>query len=106
MAVAARRSKAGGILGVASKSKGASIRIYKGRSHYNEWTFVYANASSAPGGGPGAPMPGGRGGSQMPGGRGPGGRGDGRGLGGRGLGPGQGPGVNPGVNPPGGRGRF
>ena len=54
----------GGILGVASKSKETSIRIYKGRSHYNEWTFVFANASSAPGG-VGGQMPGGRGGSPV-----------------------------------------
>ena len=52
-----------------SKSKATSIRIYKGRTHYNEWTFVYANASSAPGGA-GGQMPGGRGGSPFPGGRG------------------------------------
>jgi hypothetical protein len=79
----------GGILGVVSKSKEASIRIYKGGTHYNEWNFIYANASTAPGG-RGAPMPGGRGGSPMPGGRGP----DGRGMqpGGRGFGPGMGPG--------------
>jgi len=104
----------GGILGVASKSKESSILIYKGRSHYNEWTFIYANASSAPGGA-GSQMPGGRGGSPFPGGRGlPGGRGPGgRGLqpggqrggpGGRGIGGGQ-PVVTPGVVPPGGRGR-
>jgi hypothetical protein len=78
----------GGILGVVSKSKETSIRIYKGGTHYNEWNFIYANASTAPGG-RGAPMPGGRG-SPMPGGRGP----DGRGTqpGGRGFGPGMGPG--------------
>jgi hypothetical protein len=105
----------GGILGVASKSKETSILIYKGRSHYNEWTFVFANASSTPGG-VGGQMPGGRGGSPVPGGRGlPGGRGPGgRGVqpggergfgpGGRGIG-GQGPVVNPGMVPPGGRGR-
>ena len=99
----------GGILGVASKSKETSIRIYKGRSHYNEWTFVFANASSAPGG-VGGQMPGGRGGSPVPGGRGPGGRGlqpggeRGFGPGGRGIGGGQGPVVNPGIVPP-GRGR-
>ena len=105
----------GGILGVASKSKESSILIYKGRSHYNEWTFVYANASSAPGGA-GSQMPGGRGGSPFPGGRGlPGGRGPGgRGVqpggergfgpGGRGIGGSQGPVVTPGVVPP-GRGR-
>jgi type II secretory pathway pseudopilin PulG len=94
----------GGILGVASKSKEASIRIYKGSAHYNEWRFIYANASSAPGGVPGSAMPGGRGGAQMPGGRGPG-----RGFdpGGRGIGPG-GPGVGPGGRGtfPGGRGTF
>ena len=79
----------GGILGVVSKSKETSIRIYKGGTHYNEWNFIYANASTAPGG-RGAPMPGGRGGSPFPGGRGP----DGRGMqpGGRGFGPGMGPG--------------
>jgi type II secretory pathway pseudopilin PulG len=96
----------GGILGVASKSKESSILIYKGRSHYNEWTFIYASASSAPGG-VGSQMPGGRGGSPFPGGRGlPGGRGPGgRGVqpGGRGT-SGQ-PVVTPGVMPPGGRGR-
>jgi type II secretory pathway pseudopilin PulG len=104
----------GGILGVASKSKESSILIYKGRSHYNEWTFVYANASSAPGG-VGGQMPGGRGGSPfpggrgLPGGRGPGGRGGpggerGFGPGGRGIGGSQGPVVTPGAVPP-GRGR-
>jgi type II secretory pathway pseudopilin PulG len=105
----------GGIVGVASKSKESSILIYKGRSHYNEWQFIHAGASSAPGGA-GSPMPGGRGGSPFPGGRGlPGGRGPGgRGLqpggergfgpGGRGIGDGQ-PVVTPGVIPPGGRGR-
>jgi hypothetical protein len=101
----------GGILGVVSKSKESSILIYKGRTHYNEWTFVFANASSAPGG-VGGQMPGGRGGSPVPGGRGPGGRGPGgRGLqpdGGRGFGPGgfgsggsQGPVVTPGAVPQG-----
>jgi type II secretory pathway pseudopilin PulG len=98
-----------GILGVASKSKEASIRIYRGGAHYNEWQFVYASAASTPGG-RGAPNPGGRGGAPMPGGRGPGGRGGfdpgGRGIGpgGRGIGPGgQGPGGMP-TMPPGGRG--
>jgi type II secretory pathway pseudopilin PulG len=97
-----------GILGVASKSKEASIRIYNGGTHYNEWRFIYASAASAPGG-RGAPTPGGRGG-QPPGGRGPGGRGIGpgeRGIGpgGRGIGPGgQGPGGMP-TFPPGRGGR-
>jgi type II secretory pathway pseudopilin PulG len=46
----------GGLTGVTSKSKAKSIRLYKGRSHYNEWQFVYTQPSAAPGGGaPGAP---------------------------------------------------
>jgi type II secretory pathway pseudopilin PulG len=53
----------GGISGVASKSKDQSIRIYNGRSHYNEWAFVYVQQQQAPGVGaaPGAASPGGRG---------------------------------------------
>ena len=47
----------GGINGVASKSKDTSIRLYKGRSHYNEWAFVFTPPAPAPGaaGAPGAP---------------------------------------------------
>ncbi len=54
----------GGIVGVTSASKAASIRIYNGASHYNEWRFVYAPPAATPGagGGPGAAVPGGRGG--------------------------------------------
>ena len=52
----------GGISGVASKSKDQSIRIYNGRTHYNEWTFVYVQPQQAPGAGaPGVAVPGGRG---------------------------------------------
>jgi type II secretory pathway pseudopilin PulG len=53
----------GGISGVASKSKDQSIRIYNGRSHYNEWAFVYVQQQQAPGAGaaPGGAGPGGRG---------------------------------------------
>jgi type II secretory pathway pseudopilin PulG len=52
----------GGIIGVTSKSPDASIRLYKGRSHYNEWAFVYTPPAAAPGTGvPGAAVPGGRG---------------------------------------------
>ncbi len=62
----------GGLMGVTSKSKDKSIRLYKGRSHYNEWQFVYTQPSNAPGGGAGAPtQPGQRGGGQRPGGPGP-----------------------------------
>jgi type II secretory pathway pseudopilin PulG len=52
---------AGGIVGVTSKSTDTSIRLYKGRSHYNEWAFVY----TAPVQAPGAAAPGQRG--QQPG---------------------------------------
>jgi type II secretory pathway pseudopilin PulG len=66
----------GGVLGVRSKSTEASIRVYNGATHYNEWQFVFVPAMTGPGqarpgmrGGQGTPggMPGG-----MPGGRGPG----------------------------------
>ena len=45
---------AGGIVGVTSKSKDVSIRLYKGRSHYNEWAFVYTAPAAAGGGATGA----------------------------------------------------
>jgi len=67
----------GGIIGVTSKSTEQSIRLYNGRSRYNEWQFVYtavsnrvgAPAGSQPGASPG--LPGGLGGrpGQQPGGR-------------------------------------
>jgi type II secretory pathway pseudopilin PulG len=56
----------GGIVGVASKSKATSIRLYNGRNHYNEWQFVFVQQVQAPG----APGPGGvpqRGGAPQPG---------------------------------------
>ena len=51
---------AGGIVGVQSKSKAESIRIYNGRTHYNEWQFVYIPQTGQPGrrGQPGVPQPG------------------------------------------------
>jgi len=52
---------AGGIVGVTSKSKDVSIRLYKGRSHYNEWAFVYTPPPAAGRGAPGAPGTPGRG---------------------------------------------
>ncbi len=67
----------GGIMGVTSKSKAESIRLYKGRGHYNEWQFVYTQPAARPGGVPGAP------GARVPGGR------------GRGGGPGQPTPINP-----------
>ncbi len=77
----------GGVLGVASKSTKTSYRLYKGRSKYSEWQFVYTQASPrvvAPGGGQTRPgmVPGGPGGQQRPG-----------------MGTSPGSGVPPGSNP-------
>ena len=95
-----------GIVGVASKSKATSIRLYNGRSRYNEWQFVYVPRQQAPGaGGVGVGAPGQRGGPgqpQIPGVNGPAGRGGpGRGDGRGGRGDGRG---GPPNQPPGGRG--
>src|SRR5262245_46860606 len=50
---------AGGIVGVQSKSKAESIRIYNGHTHYNEWQFVYIPQTGPGGRGqPGVPQPG------------------------------------------------
>jgi type II secretory pathway pseudopilin PulG len=90
----------GGMLGVRSKSKDESIRLFLNRNHYNEWLFVFQGLGA--GGGRG-----GRGGPIGPGGRGlngPGGAGGAGGTGfpgGRGRGPGGGPTFPPGP----GRGR-
>ena len=104
----------GGIMTVRSKSKQASIRIYNGGAHYNEWNFIYRGRGR---GGDGNPMGNPGQGSPLPGGgRGPGGTGrpgDGRGgpggFGGPGIGPGgPGRGVGPGrgtLPAPGGPGR-
>lgn len=54
-----------GISGVTSKSKDQSIRLYNGRSHYNEWAFIHLAAVQQPGAGtPGTGVPGQRGGTQ------------------------------------------
>jgi type II secretory pathway pseudopilin PulG len=81
---------AGGIVGVVSRSTEESIRLYNGRSRYNEWQFIFVPQVQAPGqptpGGPGGP--GQRGappGSQTPGGQSPFGPFPGRG--GRGASP-------------------
>ena len=92
-----------GIMGVVSKSKEASIRLYKGRGHYNEWQFLFSAISNQPGGGRGRGTPGGPDGQERPGigvPGGPGGRGIGGPAGGRGPGRGSNPGgrgLTPGV---------
>jgi len=59
--VGAGGTPVGAIVGVTSKSKDKSIRLYKGRDHYNEWAFVYTAPAQATGGpgAPGAAAPGG-----------------------------------------------
>ena len=92
----------GGIIGVVSKSKATSLRIYNNHDKYNEWLFLATQMSTAAGAPTGDLMPGGRGG-RAPGGA----RGDGRGRRGSpdgGFGqpvprPGPGPGINPGGRP-------
>ncbi len=50
---------AGGIIGVTSKSKETSLKLYNGRDKYNEWAFVYLQTAQRPGGpGPGMQQPG------------------------------------------------
>jgi type II secretory pathway pseudopilin PulG len=88
----------GGILGVVSKSKDTSLRVYNNRSKYNEWVFIATQMSTAAGGGGrGTQTPGARGGAALGAGR-DGGRGrrgepqgDGRGRTGQPFG---GPGGN------------
>ena len=113
-------SAPGGVLGVVSKSKDTSLRVYNNHDKYNEWVFVATQMSTAAGGVGGTQAPGGRGGQSPgigPGRDGRGGRGpqpDGRGgfgqpfpRGGPGPGPGRNPGgfnsPGPGAPPPGGR---
>jgi type II secretory pathway pseudopilin PulG len=90
----------GGIIGVMSKSKDKSIRLYNGRSHYNEWQFVYIASTQAPGVAPGATgAPGRPGSAQPPGGVIPGGRGGRGGRGGPGTPDGRGGRGPGGTNP-------
>jgi hypothetical protein len=86
-AVVAPQGAAGGgrgVMGVASKSRERSLRLYNGRSRYNEWQFVYVQQAQAPGtGAPGRGGGPGRGGPQPPAtGGGPGARGRAGGPGG------------------------
>jgi type II secretory pathway pseudopilin PulG len=48
----------GGVIGVTSKSKDESIKIYNGRTRYNEWAFVYMQTTQRPGQQGGIPVPG------------------------------------------------
>jgi len=97
----------GGIIGVVSKSKATSLRVYNNHDKYNEWLFLATQMSTMAGAPTGEEVPGGRGG--QPGSR---GAGDGRGRGGvpagRGLNPQpRGGGPARGRNPNGGFGtRF
>ena len=50
---------AAGLIGVVSKSTDSSLRIYEGRTHYNEWAFVAQVVTNQPGASPGAQQPGG-----------------------------------------------
>jgi type II secretory pathway pseudopilin PulG len=88
----------GGILGVVSKSKATSQRIFNNHDKYNEWVFVAQQMSVQAGGPTGTQNPGGRGGQPL--GAGP--RGGTRGQQPENRGPfgqrpgGPGPGPNPG----------
>ncbi len=54
---------AGPIIGVVSTSTDESLRLYNGRSHYNEWLFVATAATQQPGIPAGSGPPGMRGGA-------------------------------------------
>jgi type II secretory pathway pseudopilin PulG len=55
----------GGILGVVSKSKATSQRIFNNHDKYNEWVFIAQQMSVAAGGPTGTQNPGGRGGQPL-----------------------------------------
>jgi len=79
---------AGGMMGVRSKSKESSFKVYKGTgTHYNEWLFLFSTVSNRPGAPGGQAVPGmpGQRGAPVPG-----------------MGPGPGRGIN--IGPDGGRG--
>jgi len=84
-------SVAAGVMGVVSKSKDTSIKLYNGRNRYNEWQFVYVPQVQAPAAGPGGRGVQGQPPAGIPGiGGGRGGRGQPAGPGGRGFQPGPG----------------
>jgi type II secretory pathway pseudopilin PulG len=81
-------SVAGGVMGVVSKSKDTSIKLYNGRNRYNEWQFVYVPQVQTPAAGPGGRGVQGQTPTGIPGiGGGRGGRGQPAGPGGRGFQP-------------------
>jgi type II secretory pathway pseudopilin PulG len=86
----------GGILGVTSKNKGESLRVFNGKSHYNEWQFIAMQTSIQGGAGP-------QGGRAAGAGRGPG---QGPGAGPQGNGPQRGGGPQRGSGPGGPGGTF
>ena len=59
----------GGVVGVASKNKSKSIRVYDGRTTYSEWQFVFVPAATAPRTGPAGSIGPGQRGLQPGGGR-------------------------------------
>jgi type II secretory pathway pseudopilin PulG len=79
----------GGIIGFASTSKATSLRVYNGRTKYNEWVFVAQQATGRIGAPNASQTP--TGGINLPGGA-PGVRGGGGILQPQGQGPGRGPG--------------
>ena len=99
----------GGVVGVVSKSEETSLRLYNGRSRYNEWQFLYTALGATPGAAgvlPGAQLPGagGTGGGRFGAGQMPGRISGGAPGGGRGGGLGRPPTQPPGGGV-GGRGR-
>jgi type II secretory pathway pseudopilin PulG len=61
-AVSAPAGLMNAFIGVVSKSKDKSIRLYQGKNHYNEWAFVFVPQTQAPGAGvQGSATPGQRG---------------------------------------------
>jgi type II secretory pathway pseudopilin PulG len=60
----------GGVIGVTSKSKDESIKIYNGRNHYNEWAFIFIQTAQRPGQSVNIQALPGQGGQGGPGGRG------------------------------------
>jgi type II secretory pathway pseudopilin PulG len=62
----------GGIIGVVSKSSETGLRLFNGRSKYNEWTFTPQTVMGTRAPGAGGNVPGGLPGSNRPGGIGPG----------------------------------